>query len=136
MAIQNRLPICLLNLRLGVFVVMLAWTADKFIRPEHAVGVFKHFYGLTNIGHTAMYGLASLEVVLLLAFLLGIKRRISYGLVLLLHSASTLSSWQQYTHPFQDSNLLFFAAWPMLAACVMLYAMRDQDTLLTVRWFS
>jgi putative oxidoreductase len=30
-------------------------------------------------------------------------------------------------------NLLFFAAWPMLAACIALYLLRDQDTLLTVK---
>lgn len=136
MTIQNRLPLCLLGLRLGVFVVMLAWTVDKFVQPEHAVSVFKHFYGITKVDQAAMYGLASLEVVLLLAFLLGIKRRISYGLVLLLHGVSTLSAWPQYAQPFRDSNLLFFAAWPMLAACIMLYAMRDQDSLLTIRWFN
>ena len=131
MAIQNRLPISLLCLRLGVFIVMLAWTVDKFVRPEHAAGVFGHFYGITNIGPTVLYSLAALEIVLLLAFLLGIKRRVSYGLVLLLHGISTLSSWYQYSHPFEGSNLLFFAAWPMLAACLMLYLMRDQDNLLT-----
>jgi hypothetical protein len=26
-------------------------------------------------------------------------------------------------------NLLFFAAWPMLAACITLYLLRDLDTL-------
>ena len=132
MAIQNRLPISLLFLRLGVFVVMLAWTIDKFVRPEHAAGVFGHFYGLTDIGPTILYSLAALEMLLLLAFVLGIKRRISYGLVLLLHGVSTFSSWYQYSHPFEGSNLLFFAAWPMLAACLMLYLMRDQDNFLTV----
>lgn len=133
MAIQNRLPVSLLGLRLGVFVVMFAWTIDKFVRPEHASGVFAHFYGLTDIGQTLMYGLAGLETLLLVAFLFGIKRRFSYGLVLVLHGISTLSSWYQYTRPFEGSNLLFFAAWPMLAACVTLYLMRDQDTLLTIR---
>ncbi|RLA44013.1 MAG: hypothetical protein DRR06_10735 [Gammaproteobacteria bacterium] len=133
MAIQHRLPIALLGLRLAIFVVMLAWTIDKFVRPEHAANVYDHFYGLADIGQTIMYGLAGLEMVLLLAFLLGIKRRISYGLVLLLHGVSTVSAWQQYTHPFEGSNLLFFAAWPMLAACLMLYLMRDQDNLLTIR---
>ena len=132
MAIQHRLPISLLCLRLGIFIVMLAWTVDKFVRPEHAAGVFGHFYGITDVEPTIMYGLATLEIVLLLAFLLGVKRRISYGLVLLLHGMSTLSSWYQYSHPFEGSNLLFFAAWPMLAACLMLYLMRDQDNLLTV----
>lgn len=36
----NRLSLSLLGLRLTVFLVMLMWTLDKFIRPEHAAGVF------------------------------------------------------------------------------------------------
>lgn len=42
--------------------------------------------------------------------------------VLLLHGISTLSSYRQYLDPF--NNLLFFAAWPMLAACFALYLLR------------
>jgi putative oxidoreductase len=58
------------------------------------------------------------------------EKRISYGGVLILHSISTLSSYRQYLDPF--NNLLFFAAWPMLAACVALYLLRDVDTKWTV----
>jgi hypothetical protein len=46
--------------------------------------------------------------------------------VLLLHAVSTFSSYRQYLDPF--NNLLFFAAWPMLAACFTLYTLRDLDT--------
>ncbi len=53
----------------------------------------------------------------------------TYGAVLLFHAVSTLSSWQMY---LGFDNLLFFAAWPMLAACFTLFWLRDQDTLLTV----
>ncbi|HCO61743.1 MAG TPA: hypothetical protein DIT58_16315 [Porticoccaceae bacterium] len=133
MTIKNRLPISLFCLRLSVFLVMFMWTLDKFVRPGHAVNVYDNFYGLGGISHVAMYILGALELLLLLAFLLGIKRRFSYGLVLLLHGVSTFSSWYQYTHPFTGPNLLFFAAWPMLAACLTLYLMRDQDYLLTLR---
>jgi putative oxidoreductase len=31
------------------------------------------------------------------------------------------------------SNILFFAAWPMLGACFTLYYLRDLDTLWSVR---
>ena len=68
-------------------------------------------------------------LALLTAFVAGFARRWSYGLVLLLHAVSTLSSWRQYLHPFEGASILFFAAWPMLAACLALYALRDSDTL-------
>lgn len=128
MSQQRRLAISLLCLRLGIFLVMLMWTLDKFVRPDHAAGVFSKFYGLDGLDVQMAYVLAALELVLLLAFVAGIARRWSYGIVLLLHAVSTLSSWRQYSQPFEGSNLMFFAAWPMLAACVALYLLRDSDT--------
>ena len=53
----------------------------------------------------------------------------SYGAVLLLHAISTLAAFAKYVAPFEVHNLLYFAAWPMLAACFALYVLRDSDTL-------
>lgn len=125
---QARLTWSLLLLRLGVFLVMLMWTLDKFVQPEHSAKVFEGFYGLGGFGTEIFYFLGALELLLILAFVTGSWKRISYGLVLTLHGVSTLSSYAQYFDPF--NNLLFFAAWPMLAACVALYLLRDSDT----RW--
>ncbi len=124
---QRRLELSLLMLRLGIFVVMLMWTIDKFVRPVHAAGVFSTFYGISGLESQMAYVLGALELALLLAFVAGIARRWSYGMVLVLHAVSTLSSWSQYLHPFEGPNLLFFAAWPMLAACAALYLLRDWD---------
>ena len=66
-------------------------------------------------------------MVLLLCFALGALRTWSYGLVMLLHVGSTFSSWQQYLNPYEGANRLFFAAWPMLAACIALFPLRDHD---------
>ncbi len=129
---MNKLPLALLSLRLSIFIVMLMWTLDKFYNPAHAVGVYQHFYHIDNVGELMMYLLAGAEIVLLLAFLFGIKRTLSYGLVFLLHAVSTFSAWQQYSQPFEGPNLLFFAAWPMLAACFTLFLFRDQDNLLNI----
>lgn len=124
---QRRIALSLL-LRLGVFLVMLMWTIDKFARPDHAAGVFANFYGVSGLDAQMAYLSGALELILLLAFLVGFARRWSYGLVLVLHGVSTLSSWQQYLNPFEGPNLLFFAARPMLAACAALYLLRDVDT--------
>jgi hypothetical protein len=75
----------------------------------------------------AAFMLATLELMLLFAFVAGIARRWRYGIVLLLHAVSTLSPWLQYSPPFEGANLLFFAAWPMLAARVALYLLLDSD---------
>lgn len=124
---QQKLEISLLSLRIGVFVVMLMWTLDKFVRVDHAKIVFEKFYFLSGFENVLMYALAGAELLLILAFLIGIKKRFTYGLIFLVHAASTFSSFKQYLNPFDGANLLFFAAWPMLAACFTLYIMRDYD---------
>ena len=123
-----RLTWSLLLLRLGVFIVMLMWTLDKFANPDHAARVLEGFYGIPDPGQTAFYVLGVLELVLVFAFVAGLWKRWTYGLILVFHAGSTLSSYSQYLDPF--NHLLFFAAWPMLAACVALYLLRESDT----RW--
>ena len=130
MDIAARTRLSLLLLRIGVFIVMLMWTLDKFVRPGHAAGVFKKFYHIELASPTVFYVLGALELALILLFVSGTAKRLSYGAVLVLHAVSTFSSYRQYLQPFD--SLLFFAAWPMLAACVALYLLRDLDTLWAV----
>ncbi|MDT8440850.1 MAG: hypothetical protein RQ723_04225 [Desulfuromonadales bacterium] len=125
----DRLPLALLLLRLGIFVVMFIWTIDKFVRPEHAAAVFENFYFIDNLGRVPSYLIGTVELALLAGFLVGWKKRFTYGFVLVLHAVSTLSSFRQYLAPFEGPNILFFAAWPMLAACIALYLLRNRDTL-------
>lgn len=130
MNVLQRLPLALLFLRLGVFIVMLMWTLDKLVKPEHAANVFKKFYFITGLDQGMFYVIGIVELVIIIAFVAGFMKRWTYGIVLLLHAVSTLASFVNYLDPF--SNLLFFAAWPMLAACFALYYLRDADTLWVV----
>jgi putative oxidoreductase len=125
---RHRLELSLVALRLTVFIVMLVWTLDKFLHPDHAAGVFERFYFLSGLGSTSIRAIGAVELVLIIAFVLGLAKRWTYGAVLVLHAVSTLASVRQYLDPFD--NLLFFAAWPMLAACLTLYLLRHEDT----RW--
>ncbi len=73
----------------------------------------------------------ALFVIAPLALLtIGLFKTWSYGIVLLMHGVTTLASWKQYLDAFD--NLLFFAAWPMFAACIALFLLRKHDTLLNV----
>ncbi len=129
MSTESRLEIPLFTLRLGVFIVMLMWTLDKFVNPAHSAAVFENFYLISGLGPTVFLIIGILELALIVGFLLGVKKTFTYGAVLVLHSVSTLSSWQQY---LGFDSLLFFAAWPMLAACYALFALRDLDTKFTL----
>lgn len=129
---EARLRWSLAALRWSAFVVMAAWTVDKFVRPGHAAKVFEGFYGLGGLGETVLRGIGFAELLLLVLFLLGVAKTWTYGAVLLLHAVSTLSSYRQYLAPFEGPNLLFFAAWPMLAACLALFLLREEDRLGTL----
>jgi hypothetical protein len=128
----NRIGVALLVLRLTVFLVMLVWTIDKFVEPQHGSKIMEHFYFIKGVGDFMIYVIGALELVVLLGFVAGLAKRWTYGLVLLFHSISTLSSYNQYLHPLNPPNILFFAAWPMLGACFTLYYLRDLDTLFTL----
>ena len=129
---DKKLELSLLLLRLSVFLVMFMWAIDKFINPGHAAKVYESFYYIGGLGNAVMYVIGATEMVILLLFLAGYKKKYTYGAVLVLHAVSTLSSFKQYLAPFDGPNLLFFAAWPMLAACLALFLLRDQDKIWSV----
>ena len=129
---HNRVGVALLVLRVTVFLVMLVWTLDKFVEPQHASKIMEHFYFIKGVSNSMIYINGLIELGVLSAFIVGFAKRWSYGLVLLFHAVSTLSSYKQYLHPLVAPNILFFAAWPMLGACFALYYLRDLDTLWTI----
>jgi len=129
---DTKLQLSLLFLRLTVFLVMFMWTIDKFINPAHAAKVYEKFYYIAGLESVVIYAIGVVEISILLLFLVGYRKKYTYGAVLAFHAVSTLSSFKQYLAPFDGSNLLFFAAWPMLAACFTLFLLRDQDKKLSV----
>ena len=122
----------LFSLRAGVFIVMMMWTINKFINPESTARVFEGFYGIPGISEAISYGLGALQAAVIVAFLVGFRKRFSIGIIFLMHLVSTLASFGKYLDPWTSPNLLFFTAWPMLAAIVALYLLRDYDTLFTL----
>jgi putative oxidoreductase len=125
---DHRIPTALLLLRLSVFFVMLIWVIDKFVRPDHAAVVFQSFYFIPGLGNTIIYFIGVIQLIIIVGFVLGWQKRFTYAAVLFFHSASTFSAFRQYLAPYEDVNILFFAAWPMLAACFTLYYLKSWDT--------
>ncbi|MFT4941670.1 MAG: hypothetical protein ACI88A_004740 [Paraglaciecola sp.] len=128
--LRSRLQWSLLSMRVGVFIVMFFWTLDKFMNPGHSIKIFEKFYAISGLSENIAYLLGALQLLLIFAFLAGVKKRLTYGLIFLLHGGSTLSALTYYLDPF--NNLLFFAAWPMWAACLSLYLLREADTKFTL----
>ena len=122
--LEKKLALSLLSLRVTIAVVFIVWALDKVMVPEHALKVFSSFYGLEiSVGFSIFIGI--IQLIFISIFLLGVYKNITYLTVLIFHSASTFPSFLKYLDPL--NNLLFFTAWPMLAACLTLYILRDYD---------
>lgn len=134
--VDKRVALSLLMLRAGIATVFLMWTVDKFVNPEHAAAVFKKFYMIPSLSNVAAYAIGGLQLAVILAFLVGWLRTWTYGAVLGLHAVSTFSSWEKYIDPWTYPNLLFFAAIPMLAACISLWLLRDLDSYSLDGWLA
>ncbi len=122
----------LFGLRLGVFVVMAMWTLNKFVNPAGTAAVFQGFYGISGLSQIASFALGAAQGAVIIAFLIGFKKRWAIAIVLAMHLVSTLTSMAKYLDPWTSPNLLFFAAWPMLVAIIALYVLREYDTKFTL----
>jgi hypothetical protein len=128
--LERRLAISLLLLRLSLGLVMMVWAFDKILNPGHGAAVFESFYGLSGIGESLIPMIGIAQALLVVAFLLGVARTWTYGAVLLMHGVTTLVSWSAYLQPLK--NILFFAAWPMLAGLIALFLLRHEDRIASV----
>lgn len=123
---RDRAALAILRIGLGVFLLM--WSIDKIVAPEATVRIFEHFYK-ASISETLAPIVGVVEGILSLAIVFGVWKTLSYGLGLLIHAISTVSSLPQLLSPFGE-NHLFIAGIPVLAAFVALFLLRHHDT----RW--
>lgn len=129
---DRTLEISLLLLRLSLGAFFLVWSIDKIINPEHAQAVFERFY-LTSISGELAIATGAVQTLLVLAFMAGAFKTLTYGLAVLMHAVSTLSTWKHLIAPYApDTSMLFWAAVPVLFALVALFMLRERDRLMSV----
>ncbi|MGH9770474.1 MAG: hypothetical protein ACRD4Q_02030, partial [Candidatus Acidiferrales bacterium] len=126
---EARLARALLLLRLSVAIALGMWCAGKFINPTQTTRILSGFYSIKGVSFIGAYGMGILQAALILAFVLGIAKRVSYGLVMLSHIPAVLAPWGQYMHPYAGHVLLFLGAFPMWSACFAVYYLREYDVL-------
>lgn len=127
--VTERWALAVLRVSLGVF--LLLWGVEKFVIPTTTVRIWDTFYGV-GLGASLVPLVGAVESVLALAIVVGLWRRVSYGLGLLVHAVSVLSSWRQLIDPWGlrsggSPNHLFLAGVPVLAGFVALYLLRARD---------
>lgn len=97
----------------------MVWAFDKILNPQHGAAVFESFYGLSGVGEALVQMLGFGQALVVAAFLAGFARTWTYGALLIMHAITTVVSWSAYLQPLE--NILFLAAWPMLAAFITLF---------------
>lgn len=128
-SLDRRLHVSLLVLRLAISWFFLQWAVEKFVKPDVSAKIFAAFYKIPlDVDIAPIVG--SIQILIVLAFLAGFLKPLSYGLVALMHSVSTASTWKSLVMPFAEgSNHLFTTGIPVLAACWILFALRDRDVM-------
>jgi len=124
---ERRLAIALLALRLSLGIFMLQWAVEKFVVPGTTQAIIRNFYGFDVAGFIP-YVIGTVQVVLALAFLAGFRPRITYTIMLAMHSITTLVTIPRLLSPWNPvSNHLFIAGVPVLAGFFALWLLRDFD---------
>ena len=130
----KNLPLSLFIMRITIALFLLPWVIDKFTvgGVEHTQRIFSHFYKFEGLTQTMSYGIGIFWAVLLLAFVTGFKKPISYGLVMIFHGMSTLVTVKNMIPGTESFRMLFLAAIPVLGAMIALFLLRQNDTIMTI----
>ncbi len=136
MALQLKLSISLLIIRLSIAAFFTAWSSLKFYRPEWFENVFRNFYGLEFASRDMSAFVGVVQLLIVLAFVLGFKRTISYAVLALMQGAGVLGSIPNLMNFAQYPNNLMWAAVPAFGAAVALFIMREHDEFTVDGWQS
>ena len=128
--LKRRFGTALAILRIALGLFLLVWGLEKFIITERSVAIYGYFYGVSASTAVA-YALGALESVLALAIIIGLFRRLSYGIAVVVHAATTAATARLIIDPWGlisgEPQHLYLAAVPILAAFAALYLLRDLD---------
>ena len=105
--------------RLSIFYFMLPWQLMRFTAPERVVGIAKKHYKFT-MPESASLITGIIMMAILIAFVIGFKKRISYGLVLIFHAIGTLMTLPKLIIGTPNLSMLFLAAIPTVFAMLLL----------------
>lgn len=125
------LEISLFIIRLSLAAFLFVWALKKVLTPAVGQGIFEKFYGTVPSG-TMILILGGLQLALIVLFALGMFKFWTYGAVVLMHGAGTLTTLGVLAQPFEPVNALFWAAIPTLAAMVALFLLRERDRMFSV----
>ena len=118
--------------RIFIFLFLAPWVLMRFTKPEAAQGIAAKYYKISSLPDIAVTVTGVLFAILLVAFLFGFKKRITYLLVLLIHAIGTVFTIPNLIPGTDNFQILFMAALPTIGAMWLLYTLRDHDTIMSI----
>lgn len=111
---ERKLNLALFIIRLGVGSFLIVWASLKFLRPEWMGNVFRNTYKMTWLTKDAgidflgmqfgfleiAYTVGALQMAVVLIFVVGLWRTLSYGFITLMHATGIVGA-------FLSGGLLF-----------------------------
>jgi len=131
MRASPEIALFLVRVSFGIFIAL--WGLNKVLNPEASAAIFAAFYGFEGLdwGVSVVLGLGQVAIGLMIA--VGLYATFSYGAGIVIHGVSTMATLGHLLVPFAEgSNLVFWAAVPVLAGALGLFLARDFDTFLSV----
>jgi hypothetical protein len=121
----------LLFLRLSLALYLLLNGLAKIAIPNDAQAALETLYHLNfSFTETTLLGLSQAVLAGMIAS--GALRALSYGLGFLVQTVGTFARYAALFTPFEADHLVHLAAIPVLAGSALLFALRDEDTILSL----
>ena len=96
---HRREAAALLVLRLGLGWFLLVWAINKFTAPGQYMRLWNYLHDW-KITESGSYYIGGVQVVIILAILIGAGRPVTYALGLAMHSVSTWAVFPRLIDPF------------------------------------
>lgn len=144
---QRRIEFSLFIIRISAAIFLGLWATLKFHHPSWTQNIFKGSYKLGSLGLETLppevsYLLGTIQILIVLAFALGLWRTWTYGLMMLMSAAGVMGSLGSYVGFNEAGELianyakyprnLMLTAIPTLGALIALFILRDMDNLLSL----
>lgn len=114
----------MLFLRASLGLLLVVWGVDKLRDARHGLLVSAHFYGGLVSSAPLITAFGAAEVLLGLALVAGLARRVTYPALLLVTGTTLLAVWRSVLDPlglvFAHTQLLFFPSLIIFAGALVL----------------
>ena len=123
----------LLFLRVSIGLLMVFWGIDKLVNVEHGMRVSEGFYFGAFSVPVLLQAFGVVQILAGILICLGLALGLVYPFLLAVTGITALGVWKSIVDPWgwvlEGSNVLFYPSLIILAASLVLWAFRDEDTL-------